>query len=310
MENNILKNVLTKEEVENKDVEIESRIKNNERLQEILLKFDVSDDIVKKSYAPILRYLDDQKQCNNCLGYDKCTKCNKKGYRIALKYDPFIGYIDDAYIKCDYYKQICKLYDRFIVSDIDVVKCKDTFSKTYEYLFKTKSSVRNSFISVAKSVMKKSVTKYSPKEMNCGAYIYSDNDNGNFLLSLIAFTHAKAQRDIVYLEASRTLTDASSFNKEIKEEADSKIERAKNAPVLVISNLGFEYKSSSARDIILTPLLSSRAKKGLVTYISSRVCLNDLIYSYAKDAVSKKFLESSFNKIVEEYHIEDIELFN
>ena len=306
-----LRDVLTHDEMLRKEEEIRQRVANDDRLQEILDSESfagVTEETIKKSYASLLRYLDDKKICLGCRGYDSCPKLSKKGHRIGLQYDPFMDQIVDKYQKCEYFLDICKQWKYYLVSDYDLDEGRQLANKVYKSLSMSKSTIQDSFIAVATKYMQK-YAKFSKKENNEGAFITCENMNAEALLFFLAHLYSKKGFTVALLDASKTLTDCSSFDKDVKAEANQRLELAEKADVLFITKIGFEYKSAAAKDLILTPLLFKRNKEGFATYFSSYMSLDDLCAAYARDKASREMLKSLFDKIVKQDYINDIELF-
>ena len=69
------------------------------------------------------------------------------------------------------------------------------------------------------------------------------------------------------------------------------IEKYSTVPVLVIDDLGNEYKSDFVRESILFPILSNRAKAHLLTIITSDFDINDFTTMYLTNQASKPKVE-------------------
>ena len=69
------------------------------------------------------------------------------------------------------------------------------------------------------------------------------------------------------------------------------IEKYSHVPVLVIDDLGNEYKSDFVRESILFPILSNRAKAHLLTIITSDFSMNDITTMYLTNQASKPKVE-------------------
>lgn len=303
----VLKSILNEEEKKRFEEKTLSRIKEDERLKEILVKFDADEDLIFRSLPALARYLDDKVECENCSSLECCKK-NHKGYRIGLKYNPYVDLIEVKEMACLERVKLEKVLEKIVISDVDLNKAYEVYKKALSAL-SVKSSVDNSFSKVFNSVGS-SIKKYSLDLVNKGSYVYSDNNNSFSLMMLVAFLFASRNTRVAILDSRKTLQDLMSFDKSVKAQAEARLESAKKEQVLILVNLGFEYRSSKMRDLYISPLLSDRCKKGMITFASSKVSKDDLIKAYASDELAKKVLKSSFEKLFKEEFINDFEIFD
>ena len=81
-------------------------------------------------------------------------------------------------------------------------------------------------------------------------------------------------------------------NKNLSAEAFGEfIKRYSEVPVLVIDDLGNEYKNDIVRESILFPILNNRAKAHLFTIFTSDFNINDIATMYLTNQASKPKVE-------------------
>jgi len=289
--------------------DLHRQVKNDVDANKLLEESNDYEFVFQNSYVTLLNYLDDKKICEGCTGFANCKKTGKKGYKIKLKNNLYSNNLETQFVPCDYFKVILENFNRIVFSDIEKWKIYHHALESKNISNSGKAKVKGSYLhSVALCLNK--IKTFTSADENKGYLISSDNHNGEAIGYFLAYFFAKTNRTVSVIEAKTTLNDCSSLIENIKKEGEINLESAKKADVMIIIDLGFEYKSQAARDLILTPLLMDRAKRGKITFITSYLDYEDVVSTYAKDKVSRKLFTKILDKIVEPITIKDLEYFN
>lgn len=300
--------VLSKEEQESRINNLKGKCDSDAQVKKLMLDIPNPDQVVEKSCLVLMNYFDDREICKNCKGFSHCPKGGMKGYKIILKNNYYSNTIEQNYAPCSYYKEIIDVLDNIIYSDLskmDIYK----YSDTAKAVLKTnRSTLKDSFLFTAKKCLIK-IKEYKDSDLNVGYLIHSENHNGEAISYLLSYAFARKGNTVAVIDAKSTLNNCSSLIEKIKMEGEKNLNSAKNADVLIITNLGLEYKSKAAADLILSPLFMDRAKRGKITFISSFLDYDEILESYSKDRISRKIFKKIIDKIVEPIEVKDIEYF-
>lgn len=312
MEKILVKNLanISKEQIEKLDQEIEQEISSNKKLHDYIYSLTTSQEVIKKSYPAIRRYLLSISKCEGCKKLSLCPY-KDEGIIKELKYDYYLDKLEDHFCKCDKSKEVDRVLSNIIYSDVDVNSTYLLYTKVFSLLkTDTDSKIAKSFKSVGKEVLN-GVKKYSKDTLNTGFYIVSDNSNGvNLALTSVFYASKSLKISCSIIDAKSMFTDLASLNPQIKNEAKECLEKTLQADLVCIINLGFEYKNQAVIDSIILPLFLELKRKGKITIISSYYTEDDLINSYFyKNSPNKNLLKTAFNNIVKEKIIDDLDQF-
>ncbi|MFA6795962.1 MAG: hypothetical protein WCR63_00065 [Bacilli bacterium] len=301
--------ILSEKEQKAKIEELRRRVRMDPVANKLLLLSPDYELVFKNSYIPLINYLEDKKICEGCKGFSHCPKLGRKGFKIKLSNNYYSLNLEQRYVPCKYYSEILNVLNNIIFSDIDKWEIYFYSNASKEIIKSKPSKVKNSFIFVSKMCLLKT-TQYSKSDMNRGYMIYSDNHNGEAIGYLLAYAFARKGNTVSLINAQTTLNKCSSLIEDVKKEGERDLILAKSADIMIINNLGFEYKSQAARDLILTPLFRDRARRGKMTFISSFLDYSDILKMYSRDQVSYKIFKQIIDKIVEPIEVKDLEYFN
>jgi len=285
------------------------QVKNDPEANKLLEESNDYEFVFRNSFVTLMNYLNDKKICVDCEGFAHCKKIGKKGYKIKLKNNLYSNNLETQFVPCEFYKTILNNFNRIVFSDTDKWKIYHHALESKNILVSGKAKVKDSYLYTVSACGNK-IKTFNSADENKGYLISSDNHNGEAIGYFLAYFFAKNNRTVSVIEANETLNDCSSLIENIKKDGESNLELAKKADVMIIIDLGFEYKSQAARDLILTPLLMDRAKRGKMTFITSYLDYEDVLSTYAKDKVSRKLFTKILDKIVEPITINDLEYFN
>jgi len=282
-------------------------INNNKDLKEYLISFNVSKDVILNSLPAIKRYYFNVSKCKNCDGLLNCKKEDKgiSSY-LSLTYDG--KSLEDNLCPCKYLRVILNLLKNIQYCSYDRQDC---FEKYYQVgkAIKNNSNVDTSFVYLARLSYSLLKGKYTQDNFVKGLYLVSENLNAENLFQGMTFLAAKMNVNTAIAKASDLFNNLASCDHSIVDEALEILEKIKDVPILFLTELGFEKKSTIIKDTYLIPFLMSRQGKGKITFISSFYSINELGDLYYKDRKSKELLSNTLNKIVEERKIIDIPFF-
>jgi hypothetical protein len=303
---------LSEEEEEQGKKKILARLQSDETLTRLIKENSLGEENVLASYPSIIRYLDDKDICLNCKGYRFCKKTNRKGLKRGIRYQGMTQSLEDYLFPCDYYKKVKEVFSHIIYTDFDYEKTYLVSSGVNEALRtyqKGTKLIEHSFIDVGLSSYKKCL-EFAKDKPNQGAYIVSDNHNGDNLLLALAFNFAKKGYSVSLVKANPTLNNCTSNNPDLAKDAIKCLEQAKKADVMFIFGIGLEYKSPTTRDTTLVPLLLDRNTKGKATYFSSLLKQEDLAKAYNSRFSKEDYLYKVLAEVSKEDIIEDIDYFS
>jgi len=301
--------VLSENEQDQRIKKLKDQIKCDKEANKLLLSSNDYDFVFNNSCVSLLNYIEDKQACAGCKGFSHCTKIGKKGFQVKLTNNYYSNSLESHYVPCKYYQEILDFLNKIIFSDVDKWKIYHHANASKEIIKSEKSKVKDSFMYASQLCLSK-ISQYSKEDLNKGYLIYSDNHNGEAISYLLAYFFAKVGNTVSVIDAKDTLNMCSSLIEDLKKEGEENLILAKSADIMIIINLGFEYKSQAARDLILTPLFMDRAKRGKMTFISSYLDYDDILATYSKDQVSRKLFKQIIDKIVEPISVKDLEYFN
>lgn len=301
---------ISQERINQLNEELENQIETDQELHDYIYSLTTSKEVIRKSYPAIRRYLLSKEKCYGCKKLSNCPYKNK-GIIKELKYDQYTYELEDHFCKCDKAKDVDKVLSNIIYSDVDINSSYYLYTEIYA-LLKTngESNIKNSFKKVGKEVYK-GILQYNRESLNNGFYIVSDNSNGNNLaISATFFASKNLKIKCSIIDAKLIFTDLSNINQQVKNEAKQCLDKALEADLICIINLGFEYKNQAVVDSIIMPLFIELKRKGKMIIISSYYNEDELISNYFyKNNKNREILKGAFNNIVEEKTIEDLDQF-
>lgn len=234
---------------------------------------NIPDELVDAEIVKINDFVCDLNYCRNCPGVDKCNKATP---RLCTKIIYEEGIVERQLVPCKEYLKLINFKKQFIVRDFpedwlsSSLKKIDGNSARLEVIKKYQENIKNP----------------EPK------WIYLTGEEGTgrtFVAANIAIDIARNNLGPV------AFIDVASRFKELQSKKDDAfnelLEKYMNAPVLVLDDLGNEYKSDFVREAILFPILNARSKSHLFTIITSDFNLDDFALMYTTNAASKPKVE-------------------
>lgn len=241
----------------------------------------MNDDIIKENIAKIFDFSEDMKNCKNCKGMKYCNKDPK--YLVTnITYED--GVVDRNLLPCKKYLEQINFKKRLVVVDFG-----DEFLDNY-----ISKDVSNINSKAKKDILRKYQESAVLKKSNAWIYIKGDISTGkSFYASTLCVDAARNKlfNTVSFIdvpERFKQLTDLA-FQKSPK--FIELLDRIKNSEMLVLDDLGNEFRSDFVRDNIFFPILSYRAKNKLLTLITSNYSIDDICTMYSTNNSSKPKIE-------------------
>jgi primosomal protein DnaI len=224
--------------------EIKNKIKNSLELKNWIYGKDYHEE----DLITIGNYLKDEKE-------------TPFGYQLILKTKPSIHMVykeTDQMIFYNFKNKLQKIHSLFNQS-LDLENLKQINIENFEG-----------------KIVKKYWNNFESEQKKPSLYIYGDFDTGKtFFFKLMMKYFLKEKQDFLFL----FLPDLPRQFKSgwFDEELSHKMDYLRNIPYLFLDDLGAENLTVYFRDDILYPLLNARQEKGLITFISSNLSIEQLI---------------------------------
>ena len=229
----------------------------------------IPENVVDEEIVKIYDFVTDLKVCKNCPGLSSCPKdtpalCTRITYKD--------GVVGRELVPCKKYLEEIKFEKSFIVRDFDVEWLKSDLRKI-DRLTGRKEAIEK-------------YNKHYKDEPDTWIYLKGDNGSGrSYLAANLAIDAARKQRGpVAFLDVpSRFKLLASKKDLDFKKMLDLWT----SVPVLVLDDLGNEYKSDYVRENILFPILNLRSKNHLFTIFTSDFSIAEIATMYTTNAASK-----------------------
>lgn len=233
----------------------------------------LSEEEIDENIVKINELVSDINYCKNCPGVNNCQKATP---RLCTKIIYEDGSVDYQLVPCKEYLKLVHFTKQFIVKDFPD-EWLELSSKSLD-----KTAPRKAVIS-----------KYLESiQKNDHDWIWINGEQGTgrtFLAAILSIDIAKNEKGPI------AFLDVSSRFKEILSKKDAAfqalIDKYSSVPVLVLDDLGNEYKSDFVRDGILFQILNARSKAHLFTIITSDFNIEDYVTMYMSNAASKPKVE-------------------
>ncbi len=237
----------------------------------------LSDDQIRENAPKIFDFSEDIKNCKNCKGLRFCNK-NPKFLVTNITYE--YGVVDRNIIPCKKYLEQINFKKRFAVID---------FSE--EYLDNhIATDVSNINTKSKKEILRRYRESAVLKKSNSWIFVKGDMSTGKSFFA--ATLCVDAARNKLYNSIS--FVDVPERFKELTDLAFQKspkfvelLDKIKNSEMLVLDDLGNEFRSEFVRDNVFFPILSYRAKNKLFTIITSNYSIEDICTMYYTNQASK-----------------------
>ena len=261
--------------------EMEDSIFENLKAVKYCRDLGMSDEQIRENAPKIYDFSEDMKNCKNCPGLKHCNKDPK--YLVTnITFED--GVVDRNILPCKKYLEQLNFKKRFIIQDFD-----DEFLDNH-----VKNDVTNLNIIAKQQVMKQYIASAISKKSNQWIYLQGDMSTGkSFFAATLCVDAArnKAFETISFVdvpERFKELTDLA-FQKSPK--FVELLDKIKNSGMLVLDDLGNEFRSDFVRDNIFFPILAYRMKNKLFTIITSNYSIEDICTMYTTNPACKPKIE-------------------
>lgn len=234
----------------------------------------IPEDKIDEYIVKINDFVMDTQFCKKCPGLNRC---NKSTPRLVTKIVYKNGIVSRELVPCKEYLKAVKFRGEFTIRDFD--------DSWLESDLKTMDKNKD-----RREVVEKYL-KYTLGESDEWLFICGEPGSGrSFLAATIAIDIAKKEKGpVAFLDVPTRFKElASTKDNELFNQI---IDKYIKVPVLVLDDLGNEYKSDFVRESILFPIINGRAKNHLLTIITSDFNINDIATMYLTGPASKPKVE-------------------
>lgn len=234
----------------------------------------IPDEQVEEEIVKIYDFVCDIKTCAKCPGINNCPKSTP---RLCTKIIYEDGVVSRVLVPCKEYLKMVKFKGQFVVRDFD----DDWLTSELKRL--DKSTERINAI--------KKYDQYRKGESSEWIYIMGEAGTGrSFVAANIAIDIAKNEMGpIAFINAPIRFKELQS--KKDNNQFNELIKKYYEVPVLVIDDIGNEFKSDFVRESILFPIINNRSKAHLFTIFTSDFDINDIATMYLTNQASKPKVE-------------------
>lgn len=261
--------------------EMENAIFENLKAVKYCHDLGMSDEQIKDNVPKIFDFSEDMKNCKNCKGLKYCNKDPK--YLVTnITFENEV--VDRNILPCKKYLEQLNFKNRFIIRDFD-----DEYLDNH-----IKTDVSNLNVIAKRQVMAQYDLSVTQKKSNQWIYLQGDMSTGkSFFAATLCVDAArnKAYDSISFVdvpERFKELTDLA-FQKSPK--FVELLDKIKNSGMLVLDDLGNEFRSDFVRDNIFFPILAYRMKNKLFTIITSNYSIEDICVMYTTNSSCKPKIE-------------------
>lgn len=253
--------------------EMRDTFHNSSAAVKYIKALNVSDEVIEENLVKIYDFTLDLQYCKKCPGLDAC---NKETPRLCTKIVYREGKLDRQLVPCKKYLDYVNFKRQFVVRDFP----EDNLKATLKNIDQT--GPRLEAIKKYKEIL----------ETQNGEWLFINGEEGtgrSYLASLITVDLAKNKKGpVAFLDVPTRFKEIGSK----KDDAfNNLITQYSTVPVLVLDDLGNEYKSDFVRETILFPILNNRSKNGLFTIITSDFSIDDIALMYQTNIASKPKVE-------------------
>ena len=234
----------------------------------------VPEELIDEEIVKIYDFVQDLNFCKKCPGV---YECNKQTPRLCTKIIYEDGVISRVLVPCKEYLKMVKFKGQFVVRDFE----DDWLTSDLKRLDRTNERLE---------VIQK-YKNFIDGTDDSWIFIMGEAGTGRtFVAANLAIDIAKREKGPI------AFIDAPSRFKELMSKKDNNVfnellQKYIDVPVLIIDDLGNEYKSDFVRESILFPILNNRAKQHKFTIITSDFNINDIATMYLTGPASKPKIE-------------------
>lgn len=243
------------------------------RARKYIHDIGISDELAEKEIIKINDFVQDLAYCKHCPGI---KKCQKETPCLVSKIVYSNGYVDRQQVPCKKYLEFIAFKRQFLIKDFP----EDWLN----------SVIKNLDISSEREEIIKRYNAFLKNESKNWIYIFGEIGTGrSFVAANIAVDIAKkGLGPIAFIDAPTRFKELAGKR---DQEYNSLLEKYQTVPVLIIDDLGNEYKSDFVRESVLFPIINARNKNNLFTIITSDFSISDIATMYITNQASKPKVE-------------------
>ena len=257
--------------------QMEESIFSNLKALKYCRDLGMSDEVIRENAPKIFDFSEDMKNCRNCKGLRHCNK-NPKFLVTNITYED--GVVDRNILPCKKYLEQINFKKRFVVQD---------FSEDYldNHI---KGDVSNLTIKAKQQILMKYNASAIEKKSNQWIYVQGDMSTGkSFFAATLCVDAARnnAYETISFVDVPERFKELTDYAFQKSPKFVDLLDKIKNSEMLVLDDLGNEFRSDFVRDNVFFPILAYRMKNKLFTIITSNYSIEDICVMYTTNAGSK-----------------------
>lgn len=256
---------------------IEDSIFDNLKAVKYCHDLGMSDEVIRENAAKIYDFSEDMKNCKNCKGLRFCNKDPK--YLVTnITYDDKV--VDRNILPCKKYLEQINFKKRFVVQDFS-----EDFLDNH-----IKADVTNLAIKAKQQVLSKYNKSAIEKKSNHWIYLQGDMSTGkSFFAATLCVDAARnnAYDSISFVDVPERFKELTDYAFQKSPKFVDLLDKIKNSEMLVLDDLGNEFRSDFVRDNVFFPILAYRMKNKLFTIITSNYSIDEICVMYTTNAGSK-----------------------
>ena len=244
----------------------------NANVQAFLAHHDVDETFVSDNASKLNTWLAHLEKCKNCVGLHACRQ-EETGYVLGLQLDPLLSFELQA---CAYQMNYLKQTEH--KAKFSVLDCPEHYLLAdVRNLLKVKADAQ-----YIQSI--KEMPTWLTQNQHQGLYIYGGLGVGKTYLAMAILNYyAKQNVRVAFANVPELAYQFYSSYTEDDQRA-IKLERLKNASIVVFDDIGAETYSSYFRDEVLFPLLNGRMEANKMTLFTSNHDLANLAVHFRFNA--------------------------
>lgn len=235
-------------------------------------ELNFTDEEIHKYYYKIIQINEDLIKCEN----SQCEKCIHEDGLHEVFYRDANNKLSSTLIKCSKSINNSKShFDNYLIKEFDHL---------WDNLFFNKANIS------AKNFSRKFVVEELLDQLKNNKfknlYVYNKKNVGKtYLFALFCNNLAKLNKKICFVNFNKLLLDLKRSNK--WDDFNDMINKIGNCDILVIDSLGLEKFNSYLIIENLLPIITARKNRGLPTYFTSYLSLEQLELKYINDVKLK-----------------------
>jgi primosomal protein DnaI len=247
--------------------EIIEKLTEDEKIRQFFIKHDLDTDTIEQNLLTLLTYQNEYHRCDECKGLPHCRQ-DALGFQPVLRFEE--GKVKSFYQRCPFAIQYVN--QATTLSRIDALYMPQMIKQASLDDF---DFTRSDYRKTVYQQLTQFITKYTRGEQVKGLYLTGPYQSGKtYCLAALANELAsRGMKSLIAYYPDLVREVKSRINDNTVEELISKL---KQAPVLMLDDIGGESPSVWVRDEVLGPILQYRLLDGKPTFFSSNLTQKQL----------------------------------